>query len=143
MLLESFTTAPSRFSYQFIHNCAETWMMCYKEHVFHTPCHHWGREQFVGEPCCRSRVVQGEHTGCAYVEVLGSSNSELKCQNCMYRTEHPAGWKPFANISNEAWAKVEEKSRKRTSAREDRLQDRTSKPFPLRGKVYKTDNSCV
>ncbi|KAF2203595.1 hypothetical protein GQ43DRAFT_256662 [Delitschia confertaspora ATCC 74209] len=87
--------------------------MCHTEHVFHRPCCHWGRERFVGEPCIRSRVVGGRHTGCGYKESLGATNSNEYCCECRYRQAQGGAWKPFAGISNNGWVKVEEARRQR------------------------------
>ncbi|KAF2874410.1 hypothetical protein BDV95DRAFT_332087 [Massariosphaeria phaeospora] len=91
--------------------------MCFTEHVYHQSCRHWGRERFVGEPCPRSRIVDGRHTGCSYVENLGSTNSKDYCFNCRYLETQGGSWRPFANVSTEAWAKVEEKNLKREANR--------------------------
>lgn len=56
--------------------------MCYKEDVFHIQCGHWGRRRFSGEPCIRSRVVKGNHTGCSYVDIIGMANSDQLCSLC-------------------------------------------------------------
>jgi len=88
--------------------------MCQIEHVFHTPCSHWGRERFVGEPCIRSRVVEGRHVGCGYIENLGSTNSKELCYDCKYREVKGPGWRPFEGISDDGWMKVEEKRRKQS-----------------------------
>ncbi|KAF2801028.1 hypothetical protein K505DRAFT_43132 [Melanomma pulvis-pyrius CBS 109.77] len=95
--------------------------MCYTEDVFHRPCRHWGRERFVGGPCCRSRIVNGRHTGCGYAEKIGSVNSNELCSNCKFRQARGGGWKPFANVSNDGWARVEEKIRQRSLGSEDFL----------------------
>ncbi|KAF2193718.1 hypothetical protein K469DRAFT_241304 [Zopfia rhizophila CBS 207.26] len=105
---EHFTSLTSgrRQSFRFV--------MCHTEHVFHRPCHHWGRERFVGEPCIRSRVVNGRRTGCGYIECLGSVNSNELCSDCKYRQTRGGGWTPFADISNDGWAKIEERIRQRS-----------------------------
>jgi hypothetical protein len=56
--------------------------MCYMEDIFHTKCGHWGRQRFSGEPCIRSRIVDGRHTGCSYLEVIGMANSDQPCWLC-------------------------------------------------------------
>ena len=88
--------------------------MCHTEDVFHGPCRHWGRERFIGGPCCRSRVVNGHHTGCGYIEKIGAVNSNELCSDCKFRLTKGPGWKPFAYVSEDGWAKVEEKIRQRS-----------------------------
>ncbi|KAF2493468.1 hypothetical protein BU16DRAFT_563626 [Lophium mytilinum] len=88
--------------------------MCHTEHVYHTPCSHWGRTRFVGDPCIRSRVVNGRHTGCSYVESLGTCNSSELCHECQYREALGGSWRPFAGISDGGWREIEEKVRKRS-----------------------------
>ncbi|KAF2643601.1 hypothetical protein P280DRAFT_256796 [Massarina eburnea CBS 473.64] len=80
--------------------------MCYTESVFHQPCCHWGKDRL--EPCCRSRIVDGFHTGCGYHESLGSANSSELCHDCKYRAAQGEGWKPFAPVSNEGWSRLEQ-----------------------------------
>ena len=92
--------------------------MCHTEHVFHRPCCHWGRERFVGEPCIRSRLVNGRHTGCSYRESLGSTNSNDYCCDCKYRQAKGGYWRPFADISNGGWAQIEKKAKQRASSSE-------------------------
>lgn len=92
--------------------------MCHTEHVFHRPCCHWGRERFVGEPCIRSRLVNGRYTGCSYRESLGSTNSNDYCCDCKYRQAKGGYWRPFADISNGGWAQIEKKAKQRASSSE-------------------------
>jgi hypothetical protein len=56
--------------------------MCYVEDVFHIKCKHWGRQRFSGEPCVRSRVVNGVYTGCSEMIVAGMANSDQPCWLC-------------------------------------------------------------
>jgi len=113
--------------------------MCHTEHVFHRPCRHWGRERFVGEPCCRSRIVNGRHTGCGYIENLGSSNSDEYCHDCQYRRARGGGWKPFAQLSNDGWAKLEQKIQQRSIESDG---ETWNGEFPLsRGKDYSVEES--
>jgi hypothetical protein len=95
--------------------------MCHTEDVFHGPCRHWGRERFIGGPCCRSRIVNGRHTGCGYIEKIGAVNSSELCSDCKFRLTRGRGWKPFAHVSNDGWAKIEEKLRKRSEGSDDYL----------------------
>ncbi|KAF2003669.1 hypothetical protein P154DRAFT_532043 [Amniculicola lignicola CBS 123094] len=88
--------------------------MCHTEHVFHLKCRHWGRERFSGDPCIRSRIVDGRHTGCGYIESLGSVNSDDFCHRCKYRETIGNHWTPFAQVSNGGLAKIEEKRRQRS-----------------------------
>jgi hypothetical protein len=89
--------------------------MCYYEDVFSHACKHGGRRRFVGEPCCRSRIVNGRHTGCYELINFGSANSSELCRDCKYREEaHTTGWKPFSQVSNDGWAVVEQKFRRRS-----------------------------
>jgi hypothetical protein len=55
--------------------------MCITEHVYHS-CGHWGQEQFIGEPCIRSRVISGQRIGCIYKETVGMANSREPCASC-------------------------------------------------------------
>lgn len=91
--------------------------MCHTEHVFHNPCHHWGRERLA--PCCRSRNVNGSHTGCGYIENLGSINSNDWCPKCKYRDSQGGDWRPFALISEDGWFRVQEKLRQRSIVSDD------------------------
>jgi hypothetical protein len=95
--------------------------MCHTEDVFHGPCRHWGRERFIGGPCCRSRIVDGRHTGCGYIEKIGAVNSNELCSDCKFRLTRGRGWKPFAHVSDDGWAKVEEKLRQRSAGSDDFL----------------------
>jgi hypothetical protein len=72
--------------------------MCYIEHVYHRPCCHWGRDRFVGEPCCRSRFSNDYPIACTYAENIGSVNSSELCSNCKYRLTTGGAWRPFANV---------------------------------------------
>jgi hypothetical protein len=72
--------------------------MCYIEHVYHVSCRHWGRDRFVGEPCCRSRFVDGHGVACAYAEDMGSISSSELCSNCRYRLARGPAWRPFAHV---------------------------------------------
>ncbi|KAF2130484.1 hypothetical protein P153DRAFT_384753 [Dothidotthia symphoricarpi CBS 119687] len=88
--------------------------MCHTEHVYHRPCSHWGRERFVGEPCCRARIVDGRYTPCLYAENIGSVNSKEACVDCRFRKSRGGdGWRPFAKVSIAGWARVEEKMQQR------------------------------
>lgn len=72
--------------------------MCYISHVYHQPCCHWGRDRFVGEPCCRSKCVSGHVVACTYAECLGSSNSSELCSECRYRLAYGSTWRPLADV---------------------------------------------
>ena len=103
--------------------------MCHTEDVFHKACHHWGRERFVGGPCCRSRLVNGRHTGCGYIEKIGSVNSNDLCFDCKFRQARGGEWRPFANVSNDGWARVEEKIRQRSLTSDDLYYVQNGKPI--------------
>lgn len=124
---------------QFLTTATETPHMCCLESVFHKPCRHWGRDQFSGEPCCRSRIVDGRPTGCAYVEVTGSVNSNDICSNCKYRdaTSQATGvLRPFSLVSDEGWAKVEEVFHQRS------ILGGKGRNFPSRHKAYHPTEKC-
>ena len=54
--------------------------MCYSQHVFHRQCRHWGKDRL--DPCIRSRVVGTVHTGCGYIDSLGTVDTNDRCQRC-------------------------------------------------------------
>jgi hypothetical protein len=111
--------------------------MCHTEDVFHAPCRHWGRERFIGGPCCRSRIVNGRHTGCGYIEKIGAVNSNELCFDCKFRLARGPGWKPFAYVSNDGWAKVEEKIRQRSVGSDDFLYPRNGEsPVPIQKRNF-------
>lgn len=115
--------------------------MCHTEHVFHRPCRHWGRERFVGEPCIRSRLVNGRHTGCSYRESLGSTNSNDYCCDCKYRQAKGGYWRPFADISNRGWAQIEKKAKQRALSSECYPYDHEGKcPFPSQIRISLTNS---
>jgi hypothetical protein len=72
--------------------------MCYISHVYHRPCRHWGRDRFVGEPCYRSRRVDGYAVACTYAENVGSVNSSELCGECRYRMACGLREWPFGDI---------------------------------------------
>lgn len=72
--------------------------MCYVEHVYHQACRHWGRDRFVGEPCCRSRFANGYPVACTYAEKMGSVNSNELCPDCKYRLSSGEASRPFARV---------------------------------------------
>lgn len=89
--------------------------MCQKEHIYHLPCRHWGRDRLT--PCCRSNVVDGRHSECLYIDIIGSENSDEKCYACKRREmTQPSGWKPFQGVSAEGMAVIQEKARLRSRA---------------------------
>lgn len=91
--------------------------MCYTVHTFHGLCSHWGRDRL--QPCCRSRVVDGSHTGCGYIDSLGATNSPDWCGACKVRRQQNGKWQPFAQLSDEGWAWVRLKVQKRAVDSED------------------------
>ncbi|KAF9741688.1 hypothetical protein PMIN01_01227 [Paraphaeosphaeria minitans] len=54
--------------------------MCTSQHVYHRCCRSWGRNRL--DPCIRSLVVDGHYTGCAYIESLGSVDTDDLCFQC-------------------------------------------------------------
>lgn len=83
--------------------------MCYVEHVYHRPCRHWGRDRFVGDPCCRSRFANGYHVPCTYADNMGSVNSNELCGDCRYRLASGGAWRPLAGVVAILQARVEMK----------------------------------
>jgi hypothetical protein len=57
--------------------------MCRTLNVFHLSCKHWGRDRFLGEPCARSRLVNGVWRPCTYVELCGADNTWALCPRCV------------------------------------------------------------
>ena len=88
--------------------------MCYYEEPFHKTCGHWGNERFVGDPCCRSKIVVDRHVGCDNPQTLGAVNAIGDCPTCKRRVENDRRWMPFQHVSNEGWAVVADKVRKRS-----------------------------
>lgn len=117
--------------------------MCWIEHVYHKPCRHWGCERFAGEPCIRSKVLNGRHTGCGYVEDAGSVSVDEYCPGCKYRRAQTGEeWMPFAKISSVGWARVEEKIRQRSMGLELARVYVGNNKSVLDGRKKNTDFSC-
>jgi len=76
----------------------ETAYMCWIEHVYHRPCCHWGRDQFVGEPCCRCRFANGHAIACAHVQDMGSVSSNEPCLVCKDRLAHQGICRPLSHV---------------------------------------------
>lgn len=131
--------------------------MCQKEHIYHLPCRHWGRDRLT--PCIRSNVVGGRHVGCLYVDIIGSENSNEKCYACKRRqVTHPFGWNPFRGVSAAGMAVIEEKARQRSHvlAARGEYDVYAGKPYPSPEKAYsigtddpnrkpgqRSDTSCI
>jgi hypothetical protein len=96
-------------------HCNEQYM-CYIEHVYHRPCCHWGRDRFIGEPCCRSRFANGFPIACTYAENIGSADNNELCSDCKYRLASPEPWRPLGSVDALLRLRLEEKVSKRESS---------------------------
>ena len=129
-MVRSSTTTPKRL----FPRSVRTVQMCHSEHVFHRPCRHWGRERL--QPCCRSRVVNGFHTGCGYIESLGPVTSQEQCFACNHREAIGHGRKPFPQITGGTRLEPRERTK-------GKLEQPVSNGMSSSGqKIYRTDVKC-
>jgi hypothetical protein len=64
--------------------------MCQLEDVQHA-CAHWGRPEFVGEPCPSSAIVNGRPQPCHNAVVDGMRRDNGGCPQC--KASYPSGTK--------------------------------------------------
>lgn len=67
--------------------------MCTSQHIYHRCCRCWGKERL--EPCIRSCIIDGYHTGCGYIESLGTVDTEDLCLRCRSQATHDLAFERF------------------------------------------------
>jgi len=92
-----------------IHTIAPS-IMCTTEHVFHTPCHHWGPDRivdFCAIAYAHSDKLSRRPSSCHCTERLGMNNSSERCPDCKSLAKMWDGaWRPFRSISDEGWVVI-------------------------------------